>query len=286
MSEATDEAKQEAIDMLNEYYDLLIDNTANEIFKENLMETFELISSGFGDLMGILGQLFSALTNRRIADLDAWLQAELEAAGLVEETTVERLQNELDAAIEAGDTETIERLRDDLERARIEEEYQKKLALIKYKGELAAYKFKLASAIASAPIAVINAIRTGYGAGFPAGIFLGPALGILAGSLTAIQIAALKLGKPQPPSAAGGGIVLPTAGGTDVNVAENEGAELLLNSGGSGEAFLNEFAQRIADIINPAAGGKVLQIHLYMDGKLVAESSANYYNNGIVRVDI
>ena len=280
-SEATDTAKQEAINAVNEYYDLLIDNTANARFKDNFRSMIDTILSGMGGLFGAIAQLSAALTNQLIADLDAWLQAELEAAGLVEDTTIERLQKELDAAIAIGDLETAEELRQDLERATIEEEYQKKLAQIKYEGELKQWTYTLAIGIASAA----SAILSGYASKpfLPVGLLAG----ILATAKSGIQIAAIKAQKPTPPGAQTGMIVLPQTGGTNLNVAENDAAELLLNGGAEGEAFLNQFAQRIADIIN-TSGGKMLEIKspINMDGKKVAEIIAKYYNGGIVRVDL
>ncbi|KKN63346.1 hypothetical protein LCGC14_0502940 [marine sediment metagenome] len=281
-SDATKEAKDEAIKAVKEYYDLLIDNTANAIFQDTFMSMIDTVLSGFSGLFSALSALSAALTANRIADLDAWLQAELEAAGLVEETTLERLQRELDAAIAAGDSETADKLRQDLLREQIEEDYQKKLAQIKYEGELKQWKYTLAIGIASAA----SAILSGYASKpfLPVGLLAG----ILATAKSGIQIAAIKAQEPKPPAAATGGLVLPSStGGTLINTAENRAPELLLNGGASGEAFLNGFAQRIADIINAGNGnGITIPVHLYIDGKKVAESSAKYYNKGIVRIDL
>ena len=63
-------------------------------------------------------------------------------------------------------------------------------------------------------------MRTGFGAGFPVGLFLGPALAAAAAVATGIQIAAIKQSKPTPPQLAEGAEVLPTPGGTNVIMAE------------------------------------------------------------------
>lgn len=281
LSDATDEAKKAALVALNEYYDLLIDNTANAIFKENFLSMTNTILSGFGGILGAIAQLSAAMTEARIAELDKWLEAELEAAGLVEETTTERLQRELAEAIEAGDLTTAAELEDDLARAQIEAEYQRELARIKYEGELKQWKYTLAIGIASAASAILS--------GFATKPFLpvGLAAGILATVKSAIQVKAIKAQKPKPPGAQTGGIVLPSTGGTELNVAENQAPELLLNGGAEGEAFLNQFAQRIADIVNTNSGGnKTLYYQFMLDGKKIAEGSANYYNNGIVRLKL
>jgi hypothetical protein len=88
---------------------------------------------------------------------------------------------------------------------------------------------------------------------------------------------------PPPPEFQTGGIVLPQAGGQMVRVAENGAPELMLNSGPEGEAFLNEFASRIAGMMS---GGKTVTIQLDVDGKKLAENAARYYNNGKVRLKV
>lgn len=277
-SDATVQAKHEAIQAVLEYYEALKDNTANEIFKENFKKTTETILSGFSGLMGAIADLYSSLIQNQLDDLDEWLQRELEAQGLVEETTLERLQRELEEAIEAGDLELAEQLRQDIERERLQEEYERRKAQIEYEGELKAWKFTLAAGIANAALAVL--------AGFSQRPFLpvGLAAGLLATAKSAIEVAAIKSQKPEPPQLATGGLVIPTnPNGTQVNVAENGSSELLLNGGAEGQALLDDFARRVA---SQSGGSGTLTIILNMDGKRVAESSANYYNNGIVRVKL
>ena len=80
-------------------------NQISEQLNEYL-EAYSIMNNVAQSFFSSLSELALALTNKRIEEIDRWLQAELEAAGLVEETTVERLQRELDEAIASGDMET------------------------------------------------------------------------------------------------------------------------------------------------------------------------------------
>ena len=81
-----------------------------------------------------------------------------------------------------------------------------------------------------------------------------------------------------------GGIVIPSGNsGTLVNAAENGHAEMLLNSGSSGRAFLNEFADLISARMSGGTSGGNGVYQFIFDGKILAEVVAPYYKNGIVR---
>ncbi len=285
-SEATIWAKNAAIKAVRLYFAELKDNAANELFKEQLTGVKDFAINIFNQMFGALSAIFTAITNERLSELDRWLQAELEAAGLLEETTLERLQRELDAAIESGDQETEADLRKQIKKEEILLEYEKEKAKIEYEGELRSWRIQLLSTISQSFQAALNAYSSA--AAIPLiGFLLGPIAAAAATAFGKLQISAVRKSKPKPPGAKTGGIVVPKTGGTELNVAENRASELLLNGGAEGEAFLNEFAQKIADIVNAGNGsGITIPVHLYMDGKKVAQSSAKYYNNGIVRIDI
>lgn len=274
---ATETEKEAVLAAIDEYFDALKDNTANEIFKENVKQVAQTVLDSFSGIMGAISKLFAAMLDNQIADLDRWLEAELEAQGLVEETTIERLQRELEAAIETRDLELAAKLEEDIAREELQKEYERKKAQLEYESALKVWKLTLAAGIAGG----ISAVITAFGARpWPLGLFAGPAMI----AKMAIETAALKKSEPQPPQLATGGLVIPTGStGTQVNVAENGSPELLLNSGAEGQAFLNDFAKRIALAGN---GSGVFTIILEMDGKRVAENTAKYYNNGIVRVKL
>lgn len=102
-------------------------------------------------------------------------------------------------------------------------------------------------------------------------------LSIAVGATGLIQ-AAIVAAQPIP-SFATGGIVLPSSGGSLINVAENGSPELMLNSGASGQALLQEFANQIVDKMG--GGNQVFYLTL-PNGKVLAEAVAPSFNNGIV----
>ncbi len=93
---------------------------------------------------------------------------------------------------------------------------------------------------------------------------------------------------PALPSYQTGGIVLPASSskGTAVSVAENGYPELLMNSGPEGQSFMREFASMLAGMINKSGTSSDRPIVVIFEdaGRRIAESSAAYYNNGIVKV--
>jgi TP901 family phage tail tape measure protein len=282
-SDATTDFKNDAINAINEYYDVLRDNTANEEFLQNTMTMTQSALSFFSSLFGTISQLYTATTQQRLAELDRQLQAELEAAGLAEQTELERLETELAAAKEAGDEETQNKLEQDIARLKLEEEFERKKAQIKYEGELRVWRMTLLQAIADGAAAIISAFAT------KPFIPVGLAAGILATALTGVQIGVVSKSKPKPPQFQTGGLVIPAGpDGREVNVAEGGSSELLLNNSERGRPFLEQFADEIANVVISKIGiqGGVIYLQLNMDGRRVAESSAKYYNNGIVKVEL
>lgn len=306
-SGASTEAIEKQIEAINALYDQLISTTASSL-EIWLDENKKFIDAAFGlfdDLFSAIDEKAKSSADKQISDInrileaelqaiDDRLQAELESRGLAEESKLESLERELNEAIEKGDQEVAETLRKEIEKTKILEQYEgertaaeedarRKSAQIEYQAALTSWKIRVAEAIASAAAAIVNIWATW-------GKFPLVAAGLTAGTvgITAAQISAINDAKPEPPSFQTGGIVIPSgSGGRQVTVAENGSPELLLNAGREGESFLNDFARRVAAIIIPQIrGGGVVNLMLNIDGRRVAESSAQYYNNGQVRIDI
>lgn len=228
------------------------------------------------------------LTAAQLSAIDTETQALLTALGLQDETKLESLQTQLDAAILAGETETAAELEKEIQKTQIlqdaddrkqaiEEASNKKTAKLKYEAEIAAWEAsKLNTAIAGAQAAI-----SAYGslAGIP---IVGPALGAAAaaavGIATGVQIGVINKNKPKQTFATGG-IVLPERGvsstGDNIRVGVNP-KEMILNQ-----------AQQ-AQLFNMANGGSGnssnTMIQLFMDSKVVAQGVARNFNNGIVKV--
>ena len=226
-------------------------------------------------------QVFSTLsgfatleTNQKIAELDRELNARLKAAGLAEETEVERLQRELDEAVAAGDTATAAQKADDLERATLTEEYEKKKAQVEYEGSLTSWKLQLASTIAAVPQAALNAYLSA--AAIPLiGYILAPIAAAAATGFGLAQVSLVNKSKPQPPSFEFGGIVPGSSfTGDQVDVKAN-----------SGEMFLTREQQsRLFDMLDSVGGGsQMMTLVIEIDGKPLTQTVVDYIDNGKVR---
>ena len=98
----------------------------------NSINNFNSYAQQIGGALSGMLSAFQAYADARyqadITKLEAQLEAELEAAGVSEETTVEQAQREYDIAVATGTALEIEDKRKALVKAQIEEKYQKKKA--------------------------------------------------------------------------------------------------------------------------------------------------------------
>lgn len=208
----SEKATDEATKAINDYYDALKNKAAFDEFINNL-----------SSISNSLASLFSSIGDAMTSELDRQMQAQLEANGLAEETTAQRLQRELDEAISSGDKEEEALKRKELKKAKIIEEYERKKADIQYKAALASWAMQLSAAIASGAQAVLNGLLTQPF--IPAGIAAGAIAGIMAGS----NILTVMNQRPQPPAFQSGGIIPGSSyQGDRVSVLANSG-EMILN---------------------------------------------------------
>lgn len=159
-----------------------------------------------------------------------------------------------------------------------EEEGQKQIAKIKYEADLANWINQGINIISSTALAVVNTLASGIP--FPGNVV---AAGIV-GAAGAAQGVAHAVAAPKPPKLAGGAVVTPSAGGSQVIMAENGAGEVALNAGVEGEALLNDIAGRIASA--GGAGGGHFTLQLILNGQKLSEEMAQYYNNGITKLEV
>jgi TP901 family phage tail tape measure protein len=307
-SGASEEAiiKQEAA--INKLFDTMSAKAEESADKQekSFQDYFDTTLSAFQDFTSALDGLFKATADKEIAEIeraleanlsaiDAKLQTELAAKGVLAETETERLQREIAEAIDEGETITANQKSNELERLQITQKFEaekttareestRQSAELEYQAALSSWRLKIVDAIANAAAAIVSIWATWAANPIVAGILTAGSLGV-----TGVQLATINQAKPEPPSFQTGGIVLPSGPrGRQVTVAENGSPELLLNGGRSGEALLQQFATAI---VKAMGGGNrqttgIINLVLNMDGKRVAESSAQYYNNGQVRIEI
>jgi len=273
-SAADRDAKIRAIEAINEYYEALKDQTANEEFKQGVKEVIDYSFAAFQELGGGLQSLFQAIGQSRIDEIDRQMQAEFEAAGVAEENQIERLTREVSEARKAGDEETAIEKEKELKRAQIIADYEKKKAEIEYKTALSSWLIQLAMTIAQSIQAAMNAYSST--AAIPIiGPALAPGAAIAASVFGGIQVAAVGAAKPKPPKYQYGGIV-------EGERYQGDQVSARLNSG---EMVLTRDQQaRLFDVANGGGGGGITRIivPVNIDGKKVAETVAEYYNGGVV----
>ena len=311
----------DATHAVNEYYKALANEEeaekAKEIAKQIKAAQEQIVQEIIG-IFGNLSSLFSALSDRRMAQIDAELQAELKKNDLIEESTIERLQNELAetqathaeelalidaqiaAAEAAGDAESaiiLKSNRDKLlsdqqeveseqqkaiDTAEITAEYEKKKAQEKYKYDMFAWGASLTQATAENAVAILKTMSS---TPFPWNIGLAAAQGVAGG----VQLGVIAANKPQAPALATGGVILPQSGGVLTRQAENGFGEVDLNMGPSGEPLINSLASRIASIVNTnnTSASKDITIYLQLtDSKPFSKAVVKDINDGIVRVKL
>lgn len=295
------------VEAINELYDTLEDRSKSglEQWLDDNKQYIDASLGAFNNFIGALDSLFTSSADKQIEEIDRTLQArlealdselqkELETKGLLEETETERLQRQIQEAVDSGDTVTANQLKNELERLQITQKYNedkkaaedqaaKESAQIEYKAALASWRIKVVGAIADAAAAI-----TGIWARWAWNPPVATGLSLASGLATGVELLALKNAKPEQPAFQTGGIVVPSgAYGRSVTVAENGAPELMLNGGTEGTAMMQEFANQIVRAMGSRGGGSgKISVALDVDGRRLAETSANYYNNGQVRLKL
>lgn len=200
------------------------DDLSNEEKLEAVNQGFQTIGTGLISVLQSAQQLTEQLFKNRMDVLDQEMQAELEAAGVAEETAVQKAQREVN---EAGASVTVEQTKA-LQKAQIEEKYQKKKRQLEYESNLMAWQFQVAQASIQALMAPLNAYTST--AAIPVvGPVLAPIAAALAATAAGLMMAAVIEAKPQPPKYAAGGIIPGSMHGTNIIAGENNNTELIMN---------------------------------------------------------
>lgn len=216
-------------------------------FQERLNNINTWVSSYSSAVTGLLGAiqaLNEAQGAQAIASLDARMEAELEAAGLAEETAVQKAEKELKAAEDSGNAQVIAEKKKALEKAKIEEKYAKQKAKLEYEIALQSWELQRAMALVQMLQAPLNAFTSTLAwAKFPGGMALAAANAAIAALTAGIQFAAVDASKPQAPKFEQGGIVPGSSYSGDNMLARVNSGEMILNQ------------QQQAQLFNQANGG-------------------------------
>lgn len=252
-----------------------------EEFKENfkgVAEDFEAfgqeIGQGLISLFGSIASLSEAATEALLEDIDRRLQAELMAAGVAEETAIEKAEKEVEEAKKSGDEQAIAQAETNLKRAQIEDKYQREKAEAEYKGAMAAYALNVATAFAAIPLVITQALIGSLAFGpIVAGVVTG-----IAGATATANAIAVAARPPKKPSFQDGGIV----GG---NSYTGDKIEANLNSREA--VFTLEDQKAMFDAIRGGGLGGATQymtINFIRDGRREAQEVVKFINNGSVTI--
>ena len=130
---------------------------------KKFIDAFQVITDGIGNLFSSVTDLIEAEVALQTAQIEKRYDAEIAAAG--------------------NNKKVVEQL---------EDEKQKEISKVKTEAADKEFKMNIFSAIAQGALAAINAWNAGVGAGFPAGLVLGPMMLAMSLAATGVQIAAMK----------------------------------------------------------------------------------------------
>ena len=225
-----------------------------------------------------INQAYQQHVNNQIAELDRQLQADIEAQGLQEETTIERLQKQLDDAIEANDAEKAHELENEIRRLtaleKLNTEYENEKAQLVYKAAKVQWELNMLTAAANGALAVLKGLAD-----------VGLVGGILAGIAAAASLVAVALAEPKaPPALAEGGIALPRPGGQSVRVAEAGQPEIIAPLDRLGEILASFPTQSMAGTGEGGEGGDI-HLTVQMDSKPILQQIFPATRNREILID-
>jgi hypothetical protein len=235
--------------------------------------------------------------NERLGALDEWYQAELAAAGIVQETKLDSLQEQLADAIASGDAEAQAKLTQAIEKEKIDQEYakakeniEKDQAKKEYEIKLKSFKTQKALDIAQTIMSTGLAAMRAY-ASLAVIPIVGPILGGIAAAAAivfgGIQIGLIKSQPPPPKPFADGGIVNNPGPGINAIVGE-AGPEAILplndkTLGALGQA-ITESQQGDVTNSNSSSGLNSLTVIIEGLGSANIPITQSALNNGQIRI--
>lgn len=245
-------------------------NTTFTKLIQEISDFANMVSSAFTGVMDGLQSIQQARLQNEINALDSQMQAEIEAAGVAEETQQEKLQKEIDLAEKSGDKITAGEKKRELERYKIQQKYAEKRKELEYEMALMQWKYQVAAATASVPLAILNA----FTAGSKWGVVVAGIYAAIAGVAASLQLAGVVAAKPQAYQTGG---IVPGSSPAGDNVAA------MVNSG---EMILNGAQQkRLFNIAEGKQAGQMGSITIHLGDELIYKSLYNATKSGDLLID-
>ena len=161
---------------------------AKKMLKERMdaMKAFASeLKSAVTDLAGALNDLYSAQTDAAVSAIERQTQAQEEALGIAEQSTAEKLQQEYEEAVKAGDMELAQEKQRDLQRQQIENEADERKRKLQREQAKRDKELSVFQTILNTTAAVVKFLADP--GGYP-----GIALSAMAAATGAIQVAAIQ----------------------------------------------------------------------------------------------
>nr|WP_321265211.1 hypothetical protein [uncultured Sphaerochaeta sp.] len=192
------EATQKELDDLGIYYankQVQLQKDQAEKTKDFWLDVVSTVSGTISNLSSEFSAFLSSQTDARIDAIDKQTETQLAALGLQEKSAIEKLQDEYDAAVEAGDMELAQEKSRAIEKQRIEDEADKKKQQLQIEQAKREKELNIFTATISMLSAIVKALAD------PGG-WAGVGLSVAAGVTGALQIAAIQ-SQPLPSFAVG-----------------------------------------------------------------------------------
>ena len=288
---------------INDYYDELIEAQKEGAEAQEAWGWQDWASNGLSSIASLanaVSGLYNAIADKQIQALEAQMNAELAAMGLLDEEDKNRytdqrqkaqreladLQNDLrkaktleeknelekqaaEKAVEVD--ELIQQEEQEEQKLAIEEKYARKKAQLEYDAAMQSWKLQRIAAIAAGAQAVLSALSTS------GNIYAAIAMSAKAATLSGLQIATIEMSKPVPPSFAVGVWDVPE----DMNANIHKGETILP------KPFADEFRENVA-----SGGGVTINLEVYTTGNdtaTIEESTSEdittlrVFTKGVVR---
>lgn len=260
---------KDKVDQLRAAWEVLQGDLIKKDAHEEWVKNFESSANSIRSIIQSISEIFSASIQNQLDALERQYNKEQELLEYNGKTKEQYLQDQYDAAVKSGNKEKIADAKKELEKYKLEEEYEKKRAQLQYKIDLAKWEASTAEIVLSEAVGIAKAWED------PLTAPLTMALVIAA---DVAQLAAAMIAKPQPPQFQTGGIVLGSSYSGDNVIARVNSGEMILTQEQQAKLF------RMAQGSGAESGNIEIPISLTLDGKEVAHAVARRFNNGEVRL--
>lgn len=231
---------------------------AKKMLKERMdaMKSFASeLKSGMSELASAMNSLYSNQTDASVSAIDEQTRAQEEALGTAEQSTAEKLQQEYEDAVKAGDMELAQEKQRDLQRQQIEDEAEERKKKLQREQAKRDKELSIFQTILNTASAVVKFLADP--GGFP-----GVALSAVAATTGALQLAAIQA-QPLPSYDVGAEKIL-----QDQLAVVHKGETILPQP-------MAEAVRRGDAVYGRSGTGVIVEINNYSTSKVTADESAD-----------